>query len=66
MHRNTIKILDYEVMSNESESMSQILFITFLETGKVLTCFPLLISVVHVSSIQFGFYAIHYTAQNIH
>ena len=40
MHRNTIKILDYEVMSNESESMSQILFITFLETGEVLTCFP--------------------------
>ena len=55
MHRNTIKILDYEVMSNESESMSQILFITFLKTGEVLTCFPLLISVVHVSSIQFGF-----------
>lgn len=55
MHRNTIKILDYEVMSNESESMSQILFITFLETGEVLTCFPLLISVVHVSSILFGF-----------
>ena len=46
---------DYEVMSNESESMSQILFITFLKTGEVLTCFPLLISVVHVSSIQFGF-----------
>ena len=55
MHRNTIKILDYEVMSNESESMSQILFITFLKTGEVLTCFSLLISVVHVSSIQFGF-----------
>ena len=46
---------DYEVMSNESESMSQILFITFLKTGEVLTCFSLLISVVHVSSIQFGF-----------
>ena len=55
MHRNTIKILDYEVMSNESESMSQILFIAFLKAGEVLTCFPLLISVVHVSSIQFGF-----------
>ena len=55
MHRNTIKILDYEVMSNESESMSQILFITFLKTREVLTCFSLLISVVHVSSIQFGF-----------
>lgn len=55
MHRNTIKILDYEVMSNESKSMSQILFITFLETGEVLTCFPLLISVVYVSSIKFGF-----------
>ena len=55
MHRNTIKILDYEVMSNESESMSQILFITFVKTGEVLTCFSLLISVVHVSSIQFGF-----------
>ena len=55
MYPNTIKILDYEVMSNESESMSQILFITFLKTEEVLTCFPLLISVVDVSSIQFGF-----------